>query len=41
MICSGEWSRLHKEEINDFTGEYRRLYKEELNNFHWGMEEIA
>jgi len=41
MICSGECSRLHKEEINDFTGEWRRLYNEELNNIHWGMEEIA
>jgi len=41
MICTGEWRRLHSEELNDFTGEWRRLHKEELNDLYWGMEETA
>jgi len=41
MICTGEWRRLHNEELNDFYWEMRRLYKEELNDLYWGMEEIA
>jgi len=41
MICTGEWRRLHNEELNDFTGEWRRLHNDELNDLYWGMEETA
>ena len=41
MICTGEWRRLHNEELNICTGEWRRLHNEELNDLYWGMEEIA
>jgi len=41
MICTGEWRRLHNEELTDFYGEWRRLHNEELNNIYWGLEEIA
>ena len=41
MICAGEWSRLHNEELNDFNEEWSRLHNEELNDLYWGMEETA
>jgi len=41
MICTGEWRRLHNEELNDLYWEWRRLHNEELNDLYWGMDEIA
>ena len=30
MNCTGEWRRLHNEELNDFTGEWKRLHNQEV-----------
>jgi len=37
MICTGEWRRLHNEELNDLYWEWRGLHNEELNDLYCSL----
>ena len=38
---TGEWRRLHNEELNDLYWGMEEIANEELNDLYWGMEEIV